>query len=1228
MEDHIKNVQVSLKTNAGLKIIGESVKTATFKRAGDEIVNFKVAVQEGSPIGELSVNATSGTEKAHSDIEFNIENPNPMSSVKYSKSIEKEGVFTIDFEAFGELNSNTIDVEFSNFPSINLSGRLAYLIGYPYGCLEQTTSKAFPQLYLPKIVDLPEKKQNEVQYNINEALKKLATFQQATGGLSYWPYSSYYESWAEVYAAHFIIEAEANPSVGAFEGLALVFYSEGKKKESIKYFEKAIKNFGERNKLDNESFKANFLKFPPYSNDYGSYSFKAIKKLLPLMRRGKYWTENDITAIAKERVENIMERVYALNLTENSTKKQINDALEKEKVADDDIPTQLIRSFIPFINKNPLKALNTYQVCYVIYDRHSEASDIKQWKTPKDIDAFLADFKQHSLKNPIVEQVVTETLRTVRDIWTHFGNGSEHFFTEIHIELGREMKNSAKKREQLSKRNSINENTNYRIKEVLKEMMVDTEIEGDIRPFSPSHQEILKIYEEGVYQNIENVAEDIEKIRKNNAPTKSEINKYKLWLEQGYVSPYTGKMIPLSKLFTTDFEIEHIIPQSRYFDNSMSNKIICESEVNRQKDNKTAYEFLKDEGGSIVELSHGRNVKLLSIAEYEEHCNKYFRNNRNKLKNLLSEDIPEGFINRQLNDSRYISKLINNLLSNIVREDNEREATSKNIVPVTGSITSKLKQDWGLNDKWNEIIAPRFERLNKMMTKDGETLRSDFGYWDNKDGKRFFRTQVPDAIAKGFNKKRIDHRHHALDAIVIACCTKKHTNYLGSLNSESKNYALRDALLIKNENGHYTKHFQQPWKNFTNDTKNILDTTIISFKQNLRVINKTNNKTWQWQEKDGKLKKQKVKQTKGKNWAIRKPMHKETVSGNVSIKQEKKGLSSLNNFIENWNMIIDKNIRYKIKNLNKVFNKDVKAIKKHLKEHPLKVNDKKIDKIRVYEFVDAKATRTLLTEKFTRKQLEKITDSGIRKILENHIKNFITTKNGKQIEQFDLAFSHEGIEVLNKNIKALNNGKHHQPIRKVRLYEVGSKFPVGEKGNKKDKFVEAAKGTNLFFAIYWDEENKKRVYETIPLNDVIIHQKWRATLEKEEMKATPMIPTKNEINGNVVNFLFSLSPNDLVYVPNETEIDNPNLVDFKNLSKEQVGNIYSVNDFSGPTCNFTPNTLALHIRENEVDIKWNSKKKRFTGHNTKTTTLNGIQIKEICWKMKSNRLGNITNVIR
>ncbi len=969
-----------------------------------------------------------------------------------------------------------------------------------------------------------------------------------------------------------------------------------------KQFEKAIENFAIKHDLDGDSFSANFKKIPPFKNDYGSYSFKAINKLLPLMRRGKYWKEENITKDVKLRMQSIVERLESI---------EYNITKIDENVADDDIPKQLLKSFIPFKNKNHFQSFNTYQACYLVYDRHSEVSDIKQWKSPKDIDTFLKNFKQHSLRNPIVEQVVTETLRTVRDIWKYFGNGSEKFFNEIHIELGREMKNTAKNREAITKRNSINENTNYRIKEVLKELMQDSKVEGDIRPFSPSHQELLKIYEDGIFHSIENIEDEIEKIRKKPIPTKAEIIKYKLWLEQGYISPYTGQMIPLSKLFTTAYQIEHIIPQSRYFDNSLSNKIICESEVNAEKSNKTAFEFIKNNEGRIIDLNLGKNVKLFTLDQYTAHCDKYFKNNRTKLKKLLSEDIPEGFINRQLNDTRYISKLINSLLSNIVRETNEREATSKNIVPVTGAITSKLKQDWGLNEKWNEIIAPRFIRLNEL------TKSKDFGEWTQQKingeptGKKFFRTQVPDSIAKGFNKKRIDHRHHALDAIVIACCTKKHTNYLGSLNAESKNYGLRNSLLIKSKEGHYTKHFLLPWKNFTVEAKSILETTIISFKQNLRVINKTNNKTWQWIEKDGKQKKHLVKQTKGTNWAIRKPMHKETVSGKVEIKQKRKGLSSLTSYIENWHLIIDKTIRYKIKNLNKVFNKDINAIKKHLKEHPIKKDSNVITKIEVYEIVTATATRCALTEKFTRKQLESITDSGIKKILENHIKNFLETKDGKIIERFDLAFNSDGIEVLNKNIKQLNNGKKHHPIYKVRLYEVGGKFNVGETGNKKDKYVEAAKGTNLFFAIYWNEEKEKRVYETIPLNKVIEHQKQDALLDKNKRTPIPIDAKKGK-------FLFSLSPNDLVYVPTEDEINNPSLVDFKNLSKKQVGRIYKMVSSSGNQCFFLRNDVSVSIHN----------KKEYSALNKMEKSVDYKMIKNICWKLKMDRIGNILKVIK
>ena len=971
-------------------------------------------------------------------------------------------------------------------------------------------------------------------------------------------------------------------------------------------FERAIENFALKNNLDKESFEKNFKKFPPYKSDYGAYSEKAIKKLLPLMRRGNYWEETAITKNIKSRAQEIIERVNALNLIENYTLKDLNKALAN--VVDDAIPRQLVKSFIEFQNQSPLQGLNTYQACYLVYNRHSEAGNIQNWKRSKDIDNYLLEFKQHSLRNPIVEQVVTETLRTVRDIWKYYGKGSERYFDEIHIELGREMKNSADKRKKMSVQISENENTNKRIKDILQELKNDGV--SNIKPYSRSQQEILKIYEEGVFQNPEvefkNINEyDVIKIRKNNSPTKLDINKYKLWLAQGYVSPYTGQIIPLTKLFTHEYEIEHIIPQSRYFDNSMSNKIICECAVNQLKDNQTGYEFIKNHGTQKADLGQGKSVKIYTLEQYESHCNKYFKKNKTKLKNLLSENIPEGFINRQLNDSRYISTLIKGLLSNLVREDNENEATSKHIVPVTGAITSKLKQDWGLNDKWNELITPRFKRLNEL------TKSNDFGYWDDKINA--FRTQVPDDISKGFNKKRIDHRHHALDALVIACCTKKHTNYLGALNAEKENYGLRDVLLKKSKEGHYTKHFLMPWNGFIVQAKNQLEKTIISFKQNTRIINKTNNKTMQWVEKDGQLKKQLVKQTKGDNWAIRKPMHKETVSGKVVLMREKKTEVPFNKALENWKLLVDKTIKNKIKNAVELFDNDLKKVKGYFKKNPLKINGEDVKKVAVYEQVEATATRTTLNDKFTRKQLESITDTGIQKILENHLKNYID-KEGK--EQFNLAFSQEGIEELNKNIVFLNNGKKHQPIYKVRIYEVGNKFNVGLIGNKKYKYVEAAKGTNLFFAIYWNKEKQKREYETIPLNEVIEHQKWRATLTKEERNTTPFIQVKNELKGMPVQFLFSLSPNDLVYVPTNDEIENPTTIDFTNLTKEQVERVYKMVSCTGSRMYAIPSNVAKSIQN----------KFEFTSLNKLEFDLLGNSLKERCWKLKVDRLGNVSKV--
>lgn len=897
-------------------------------------------------------------------------------------------------------------------------------------------------------------------------------------------------------------------------------------------YEKALKSFANKYGLDEDSFTENFKKFKPFDSDYGSFSEKAIKKLLPLLRIGKYWKWEAINESTKNRIGKIITGEY-----------------------DEEIKDRVREKAIRLTEENHFQGLQLWLAQYIVYDRHSEANVVGKWNSVADLEQYLHEFKQHSLRNPIVEQVVTETLRVVKDIWMHYGKGTKDYFDEIHIELGRDMKNPADARKRLTNIISDNENTNLRIKAILSELINDTTVEN-VRPYSPTQQDILKIYEDGVLNSGIEIPEEIEKISKKPEPTKSEIQRYKLWLEQKYRSPYTGEIIPLTKLFTAAYEIEHVIPQSRYFDDSFSNKVICEAVVNGKpyKDNQLGLEFIKNQGGKVVdELSkNGKIVKIFTEAEYRDFVKEHYDKNRGKKSKLLLDEIPEKMIERQLNDARYISKFVSQLLSNIVRIDDEKakkiiekaeilanlesdnkkadeirrkaksEASdegvnSKNIIPCNGKITGRLKQDWGLNDVWNDLILPRFERMNELIKS------NDFTSWNEKHQK--FLPTVPLELSKGFQKKRIDHRHHALDALVVACATRDHVNLLNNKHAKSKNerydlqHKLRHTEKWQDKSGKardkFTE-FKKPWNNFTVDAKNELEKIVVSFKQNLRVINKATNHY----EKIINGKKTKAEQ-KGVNWAIRKPMHKETVSGLVDLPR-------------------------------------------------IKVPKGKI----------LTATRKSLDTSFNEKTILSITDTGIQKILLNYLK----VKGSPE-----LAFSPEGIEEMNQNISLYNDGKPHKPILKVRVFEVGSKFQIGYKGNKKDKYVEAAKGTNLFFGVYVDE-NGKRSYDTIPLNIVIERQK----------QGLGSVPETNEKGHRL---LFSLSPNDLVYVPNEDENEITN-----------IKNIYKVVSFSGNQMFCVKQDVASSIVN----------KQEFSSLNKMERSIEGTMIKEVCIKLQVDRLGNIS----
>ena len=966
-----------------------------------------------------------------------------------------------------------------------------------------------------------------------------------------------------------------------------ILYSVEDKKE----IETALTHFAQKQGW-NDDFAKVFSKAKPFKKDYGSYSEKAIKKLLSLMRMGKYWNQDNIDKNTLDRIDKIINGEY--------------DEKISNRVRDNAINLKDISDF---------RGLPVWLACYIVYDRHSEAKDCTKWDSPEEIDSYLKEFKQHSLRNPIVEQVVTETLRTVRDIWKQEGQ-----IDEIHLELGRDLKNPADKRKKMSENILKNENTNLRIKAMLMEFMNPAMGIENVRPYSPSQQDILRIYEENALDNLTKEDKDfdfISKISKQAQPSKSDIVRYKCWLEQKYRSPYTGKTISLSKLFTPAYEIEHVIPQSLYFDDSFSNKVICEAEVNKLKDRQLGYKFIAEHHGEKVQLSQGEVVEILSVDAYEKFVKENYANNRIKMKKLLMESIPDEFIERQLNDSRYISKVVKGLLSNIVREkiddeNYEPEAVSKNLISCNGAITDRLKKDWGMNDVWNSIILPRFIRMNQITGKDCFTTTNAEGH---------LIPQMPLELQKGFNKKRIDHRHHAMDAIVIACTTRDHVNLLNNEAAHSKFNATRYQLqrklrrfekaVIDGKEREVAKEFLKPWDSFSSDSKNILENIIVSFKQNQRVINKTTNA---FQHFDENGKKTFIKQGKGDSWAIRKSMHKDTVFGEINLRKVRS--VSLNEAIKVPERVLNKKIKEKILELknNKI---DAKNIKKYIEENHTGGYGIDSSKIDVFYFTKETkerffATRKTLDTSFNQAKIEdSIADSGIQNILLAHLER----KNG-DAEQ---AFSPDGIDEMNKNIVELNNGKFHQPILKVRVYEKADKFAVGQKGNKPKKFVEAAKGTNLFFAFF--EKNGKRSYLTIPLNVMIDCQKrygnqWKNSIEFY-LKDSGLVE-------NDVKLLFILSPNDLVYLPTAEELNDG----IKSVNKERLYKFIDPNSDKG---NFVPYSSANVI----FSINFSDQKKRGVSYpiqdefgvgsqaSKNPRAITGEMIKETCIPIKVDRLGNI-----
>lgn len=312
----------------------------------------------------------------------------------------------------------------------------------------------------------------------------------------------------------------------------------------------------------------------------------------------------------------------------------------------------------------------------------------------------LSPIPKGELRQPVVEKILNQLVNLVNALMSEYGR-----FDEIRVELARELKQSREERESMSKA----------ISKATKE--------------NDEYANIIREY--GL------------------TPTRSRIQKYKMWKETDKLCMYCGQPVGV-KEFLMGFgaEIEHIIPRSVLFDDSFSNKVCACRRCNKEKNNRTAYDYMKSKGEGEFNAYLARVNDLLEKKKIS----------KTKQRNLLmpASELPDDFIARQLRESQYIAKKAKEMLQSVCR----------NVYSTSGSITDFLRHVWGWDEVLHDLNFGRYR--NAGLTKNVER---------EIDGRKVCVERIADW------SKRMDHRHHAIDALTIACTKQGYIQRINNLNS-------------------------------------------------------------------------------------------------------------------------------------------------------------------------------------------------------------------------------------------------------------------------------------------------------------------------------------------------------------------------------------------------------------------------------------------------------------
>lgn len=214
MDNKVKSATVSLELPPELKALGPTSQDVKFTGPGEKDVRFSVQVAPRLGAAKVVVRASGSGQKAHETVELPIMSPGAYVTEVIDTLVNAGSLLTLPVRPFGIDGTHKATLVMNTMPSIRVDERLRYLVQYPYGCLEQTVSSVFPQLYLEKFMDLTPQRKKEVAANIVAGIERLRSF-ALEKGFMYWPAtdngsSRVADAWATSYAGHFLLEAKRN----------------------------------------------------------------------------------------------------------------------------------------------------------------------------------------------------------------------------------------------------------------------------------------------------------------------------------------------------------------------------------------------------------------------------------------------------------------------------------------------------------------------------------------------------------------------------------------------------------------------------------------------------------------------------------------------------------------------------------------------------------------------------------------------------------------------------------------------------------------------------------------------------------------------------------------------------------------------------------------------------------------------------------------------------------